>query len=370
MTVTFDDDSAVMRRALALATRGEGFVEQNPMVGAVIVDDEGRLLGEGFHERFGGPHAEINALAQAGPRAKNASLFVTLEPCCHHGKTPPCTRGVIEAGIRRVVVCVPDPSAKVAGRGIAELRAAGLRVDVGLCTEEGARLIAPFTTLNTIGRPFVIAKWAMTLDGKLATQTGDSQWISNPQSREIVHHLRGRVDAIAVGIGTVLGDDPRLTARPPGPRTALRVIVDSRARLPRDSQLARTAKDVPTLLATTTNANPANLEHLRASGVEVAILPAHKEKVDLLALLKELGNRSITNLLVEGGGELLGALFDLRTIDEVHTFIAPKLIGGAKGISPVLGDGRDSMAEAITFDSLETKIIDSDVYTRGRLRWN
>ena len=362
----FDDESAIMRHALTLAARGEGLVEPNPMVGAVIVDEDRRLLGEGFHERFGGPHAEVNALAQAGERARGATLFVTLEPCCHHGKTPPCSRAVIDAGIRRVVVCAIDPSPQVAGGGIAELRDAGIDVEVGLCADEGTKLIAPFTMLNSRGRPFVIAKWAMTLDGKLASRTGDSRWISNPASRDIVHRLRGRVDAIAVGIGTALADDPLLTARPPGLRTPLRIVIDSQARLPLDSQLVRTAQQTPLLLATTDGIPASRLKQLHDAGVETMILSAANERVDLGGFLRELGKRNVTNLLFEGGGALFGVLFDLGVIDEVHAFIAPKLIGGTDAPSPILGEGRAMMSEALKLVEPEIRLLGDNVYMRGR----
>ena len=366
MTLPFDDDIAVMRRALAIAAQGEGRVEPNPMVGAVIVDKKRRLISEGYHERFGGPHAEINALKQAGENAQGATLVVTLEPCNHYGKTPPCSRAVIDAGIKRVVVAVEDPSPQ-AGGGIAELRAAGVSVEVGLCGDEAAQLIAPFTTLTKQCRPFVIAKWAMTLDGKIATRTGDSRWISNSRSRDIVHQLRGRVDAIAIGIGTALADAPLLTARPPGPRMPLRIVIDSQARLPSDSQLVRTARQTPLLVATTDLAPADRLNHLHAAGIETIVTPAMNGHVDLHALLQELGKRRVTNLLVEGGGALLGALFDLGVIDEVHAFIAPKLIGGTNAPTPVLGEGRAMMDKAIGLVDPWVQVLGDDVYMCGRI---
>src|SRR5919197_3355884 len=207
-----------MSRALELAERGRGFVEPNPLVGAVVVRD-GRVVGEGWHRRYGEAHAEVNALAAAGEAARGATLYVTLEPCCHHGKTPPCTDAVLRAGVRRVVAAMADPFPQVAGQGVAQLRAAGVEVEVGVCEREARELNAPYLTLLAEGRPYVHAKWAMSLDGKIATRGGDSRWISGPASREVVHRLRGRVDAILVGAGTVRADDPLLTARPLGPRT-------------------------------------------------------------------------------------------------------------------------------------------------------
>ena len=253
-----------MARALQLAARGEGFVEPNPQVGCVISRGD-QVLGEGWHEKFGGPHAEINALNTAGGAARGATLYVTLEPCAHHGKTPPCTEAIQMAGIARVVVAHPDPNPQVDGQGIDALHAAGITCDVGQGKPDATRLLAPYIKWVTTGRPWVIAKWAMTLDGKLATRAGDSQWISSPQSRQIVHQLRGRVDAIVIGSGTARIDDPLLTARPNDPsdvrRLATRVVVDSKCRLPVGSQLARTTAAVPLLVATSNAAEPARREH-------------------------------------------------------------------------------------------------------------
>src|SRR3954466_722160 len=224
------DEWSWMERALALAERGRGAVEPNPLVGAVVVRD-GTCVGEGWHQRYGGPHAEVHALAAAAEAARGATLYVTLEPCCHFGKTPPCTDAVLAAGVRRVVASMADPFPRVAGGGLDRLRAAGLEVEVGLLEDEARRLNAPYLKRLTTGLPYVTAKWAMTLDGKTAVASGDSRWISGPRSRALVHELRGRMDAILVGIGTALADDPLLTARPPGPRVACRVVLDGAARL-------------------------------------------------------------------------------------------------------------------------------------------
>src|SRR5262245_23696665 len=220
-----------MRHALALAEKGRGFVEPNPMVGAVVLDPAGQLAGEGWHQKFGGPHAEVFALAAAGDRARGGTLVVTLEPCCHWGKTPPCTDAVLKAGVRRVVAAMADPFPKVAGGGLQILCGAGLEVHVGLCAPEAKRLNAAYLKLLRTGRPWVRLKWAMTLDGKIATRAGDSKWISGDESRRKVHELRGLVDAIIVGRGTVTADDPRLTARPPGPRVPARVVVSASGEL-------------------------------------------------------------------------------------------------------------------------------------------
>ncbi len=355
-----------MSRAIELARRGIGFVEPNPAVGAVLVADDGRVLGEGWHERFGGPHAEVMALTAAGSSARDATLYVTLEPCCHFGQTPPCSHAVIAAGIRRVVVATVDPAEHVNGGGIAELRAAGIDVEVGLMAHEARRLISPFAKLMTTGLPWVHAKWAMTLDGKIASKTGSSRWITNDTSRAIVHQLRGRMDAILVGVRTVITDDPLLTARPPGPRTPARIVLDSSARTPLESQLVRTARETPTIVVTTVLADADRCSALRAAGVRVLMIePVSTGHPDLKVLLAELGRKRLTNVLVEGGGQVLGAFFDLNLIDEVHAFIAPKLIGGANAPSPLMGEGCFDMRAVPSLEDSTVEILDGDMYLHG-----
>lgn len=358
-----------MRRAINLAQRGIGFVEPNPAVGAVIVADDGRVVGEGWHELFGGPHAEVMAFAAAQQAARGATLYVTLEPCCHFGKTPPCTRAILAAGIRRVVVGTVDPARHVNGGGIAELRAAGIEVEVGLLADQARSLIAPFAKLMTTGLPWIHAKWAMTLDGKIATRTGSSRWISNTGSREIVHRLRGRMDAILVGVGTVIADDPLLTARPAGPRVASRIVIDSLARTPIDSQLVRTAREFRTIIFTSPNATNSNCDALQSAGVEVVRSDTDSTgRPDLRFVLRELGQRRMTNVLVEGGGRLFGSFFDSASLDEVHVFIAPKLAGGVTAPSPVAGIGVAEMNDALQLRDTQIDVVDGDVYLRGRIR--
>lgn len=356
-----------MQRALELAALGRGYVEPNPMVGCVIVEGA-EIIGEGWHRRYGEAHAEIEALRLAGRRAQGATMYVTLEPCCHHGKTPPCTRAVIQSGVRRVVIAQQDPFPQVRGGGLAELRAAGIEAEVGLLETEAKRLNAPYLKLLETGRPWVIAKWAMTLDGKTASRVGSSRWISNAQSREIVHALRGQVDAIIVGRETARLDDPLLTARPPGPRTALRVVVDTRGTLALDSQLVRTAREVPLMVAVGPEISAADRQAFEAAGCEVLICPADSHQERLQELLRELGRRRMTNVLVEGGGRLTGSLLDLGEIDEAHVFIAPKLIGGAAACTPIAGDGVDDIARALVLDEPEWKQVGGDMYVRGRVR--
>lgn len=358
-----------MARALELASRGEGYVEPNPMVGCVVVRD-GEVVGEGWHRKFGGPHAEVEALRVAGARTRGATMYVTLEPCCHHGKTPPCTQAIIAAAMARVVCAQRDPFEQVAGRGIKTLEAAGITVEVGTSEAEAKRLNAPYLKLVTTGRPWIIAKWAMTLDGKIATRTGDSRWISGEASREIVHQLRGRVDGIMVGRGTVERDDPLLTARPPGPRVATRIVVDSRASLPPESQLVRSVSDAPVLVAVGSEALQENIDRLTATGCEVVVCrpnDAVQKLVSMPALLDELGRRRMTNVLVEGGSRLLGAFFDAGEIHEVHAFIAPKLIGGFQAATAFAGMGLEKIAKALQLDDLEMRQIGDDLYVRGRI---
>jgi diaminohydroxyphosphoribosylaminopyrimidine deaminase/5-amino-6-(5-phosphoribosylamino)uracil reductase len=354
-----------MLRALELAERGRGHVEPNPLVGAVLLRD-GKMVGEGWHQQFGQAHAEVNALAHAASAARGSTLYVTLEPCCHHGKTPPCTDSIIAAGITRVVAATLDPFVQVAGQGVAALRGAGIAVEVGLCETEARIQNAPYLKLLTTGRPYVHAKWAMTLDGKIATGTGDSRWISNDASRKRVHELRGRVDGIIVGIGTVLADDPLLTARPPGPRTANRVILDTRGRLPLSSQLVRTARSIPTLVVIAPVCE--NDERLRSAGCEVLQLSSKTARPDIVDLLCELGRRRWTNVLVEGGSTVLGSFFDARAMDEVHVFIAPRLAGGHAAPSPIGGDGFRKIADADWLDDLWVEMLDGDLYVHGRVR--
>jgi diaminohydroxyphosphoribosylaminopyrimidine deaminase/5-amino-6-(5-phosphoribosylamino)uracil reductase len=359
------DDASWMARALELAARGRGAVEPNPMVGAAVVR-EGRLVGEGWHERYGGPHAEVLALAAAGQDARGATLYVTLEPCCHHGKTPPCTDAVLAAGVSRVVAAMADPFPQVAGMGAERLRQAGVTVEVGVGEAEARRLNAPYLKLVEKRRPWVIAKWAMTLDGRIATRTGDSKWISGEASRRVAHEIRGRVDAVVVGIGTALADDPLLTARPPGPRTATRVVLDSQARLPLESRLVRTARQVPTLVATTALAPAEQRETLLGQGCEVLTLPDAQGRVSLPALLDELGRRRFTNVVVEGGGEVLGGFLDAGEIDEVHVFVASALMGGASARSPLLGRGAGRVADMPRLREPRVEVIEGDVYIHGR----
>lgn len=352
-----------MRHALALAARGRGAVEPNPLVGAVVLDAAGQPAGEGWHQRFGEAHAEVNAFARAGGRARGGTLVVTLEPCCHWGKTPPCTEAVLRSGVRRVVVAMADPFPKVAGGGVKVLRDAGIEVEVGLCGAEARRLNAPYLKLLRTGRPWVHVKWAMTLDGKIATRTGDSRWISGEESRRAVHELRGRVDAVVVGRGTVVADDPLLTARPPGPRVAARVVLSASGELPDRGQLRVTAGDGPVIVFTAAG-NEAKLAGWAADGCEVIPLPVSDTGLSPDAVLAELGRRRMTNVLVEGGAGVLGAVLDANAADEFHVYVAPKLVGGAAP-SPVGGLGVARIADALALAELTATPSGEDVYLHG-----
>jgi diaminohydroxyphosphoribosylaminopyrimidine deaminase/5-amino-6-(5-phosphoribosylamino)uracil reductase len=362
-----DESVAPMRRALELAAMGRGWVEPNPMVGAVVVAG-GQIVGEGFHRRFGGPHAEVHALDCAGDRAQNGTLYVTLEPCCHHGKTPPCTDRILASKVRRVVVAMGDPFGEVSGRGIAQLRQAGVEVDVGCLETQARALNSAYLKLITRGRPHVHAKWAMTIDGKIATVAGESKWITGDVAREHALAFRGLVDAVIVGIGTVLADNPQLTARPPGPRVPVRVVLDSRGRLPQDSTLARTAKTTPTLLATTSAADPHAVARLRQLGIDCVALPDRSGRVDVGALLDEFGRRNWTNVLIEGGAGVLGAFLEAGEIDAVRVYVSGRIAGGRQALGPVGGAGIGRLAETLRLERIEVTDLDGDLFLSARVR--
>jgi diaminohydroxyphosphoribosylaminopyrimidine deaminase/5-amino-6-(5-phosphoribosylamino)uracil reductase len=356
-----------MSRALELAERGRGYVEPNPLVGAVIVRD-GQPVGEGWHERYGEAHAEVRALNAAGEAARGATLYVTLEPCCHHGKTPPCTDAVIRSGIRRVVASMPDPFPQVSGEGAARLRAAGLTVEFGLGEAEARRQNAPYLKLLATGRPYVHAKWAMSLDGKITTFTGHSKWISGEASRRRVHELRGRMDAILIGSGTARADDPLLTVRPPGPRTPARIVLSRSGSLSPECRLVKTVAEAPVWIVASISSDSPPARHLRALGCEVLCIPQDDPPSFLLALLDELGRRRMTNILVEGGSALLGSFRDAGALDEVHVFLAPRLMGGAGALSPIGGRGVEKVTDALPLDEWQIEQLGSDVLLQGRVR--
>jgi diaminohydroxyphosphoribosylaminopyrimidine deaminase/5-amino-6-(5-phosphoribosylamino)uracil reductase len=356
-----------MMRAIALAHRGEGWVEPNPMVGCVIVR-EGVCVGEGYHRRFGGAHAEVDAINSLVDRdqAIGATAYVTLEPCCHTGKTPPCTDAIIAAGLKRVVVAMRDPFSLVDGDGIQRLQDAGIRVDIGAGSDAAEDLNAPYLKRLRQERPWVIGKWAMSLDGRIATTTGDSQWISGPLSRGEVHRLRGRVDAIIVGGGTAVSDNPTLTARPTGQRTACRIVFAG-DRLPaRDSNLIRTIQEAPVMIVSGPRRNATELNHLEKLGVRLFGCQSSDRLEMIHELLAELGRRKMTNVLVEGGSVLLSSFAAIDELDEIHAYVAPKLIGGTTAPGPVGGNGFAKLVDSPRYRLVESTRFDDDVRFRAR----
>lgn len=341
-----------MARALELADLARGRTSPNPAVGAVIVRD-GEVVGEGHTQPPGGPHAEIVALRRAGERARDATLYSTLEPCCHQGRTPPCTDAIAAAGIAKVHLAILDPNPRVQGGGCQALEAAGIRVVVGERADEARELIEDFTTHVLTGQPLVVAKWAMSLDGKIATTTGDSRWISGPRARAVVHDLRDVCSAVLVGVGTVLADDPQLTVRIPraeARRAARpqpwRVVVDSRGRTPLSARLLSPDLANRTIVATT-NASPETWRRaVEAAGATVLLLADRAGRVDLRALLAALGQMEITSVLAEGGSAVLGSLFAADLVDKVYAFVAPLVVGGQAAPSPVGGAGAQRLVEA------------------------
>ena len=362
------EDQRFMQLAIEEACKGQGRVEPNPMVGCIVVADD-EIIGRGHHESFGGPHAEVNAIASVAKknihRIDGGTAYVTLEPCSHTGKTGPCTTALIRAGLLRVVVAHQDPNPLVAGQGIQQLRNAGIEVTTDVLTELAQETLAPYLKWTQKQKPWIIAKWAMTLDGKIATSTGDSQWISNPSSRELVHQIRGRVDGVMVGIGTAIADDPMLNARPPGCRDAARIVIDSKARLSSESKLALSAQSHKTIIAVGPEADSQNCERLKTLGCDIfySNLKLADERLnDVLTYLAQLG---MTNILVEGGGKLLGSLHAMREIDEVHVFIGPKIVGGSEALSPVEGAGIVDMSGATNLSNLNVAQLNNDIYISG-----
>ncbi len=361
------DDAAYMREALRLAMNGRGRTSPNPLVGAVLVQD-GRIVGVGWHRKAGTEHAEVHALRMAGDLARGATLYVTLEPCSHTGRTGPCARAVIEAGVRRVVAAMEDPNPLVRGKGFKMLREGGVEVSCGLLEKEARRMNEAFVTWMTEGRPFVTLKMAMTLDGKTATVGGESQWITGEAARLRGHFLRDENDAVLVGIGTVLADHPSLTARLPDGtgKNPLRVVLDSRARTPADEPMLRDGA-APVLIVTTESAPEEKLKRLRGAGAEI-LIAGPGPSVDLPALLRNLGERKVCSLLVEGGSTVHFSFLSAGLADKVCAFIAPMLVGG-KGATPAVGgEGFSRLADAARLEDIETEMIGSDFCVSGYIK--
>ena len=358
-------DTEYMRRALELAGRGVGWTSPNPMVGAVIVKD-GRVIGEGFHERCGEAHAERNALAHCTESPAGATMYVTLEPCCHQGRQPPCTDAILEAGIARVVVGSDDPNPLVAGKGIDILRRAGVEVETGVLKAECDALNYVFFHYITTGLPYVVMKYAMTLDGKIATCSGKSKWITGEAAREQVHRDRSRYRAIMAGVGTVLADDPMLNCRIEGGRDPVRVICDSHLRTPLTSRIVATAREIPTILATV-SADKEAIAPYEAAGCRVWTLPERGGRPDLTELMRRLGAEGIDSVLLEGGGTLNWTALESGIVNRVQAYIAPKLYGGAGAKSPVGGRGVEDPAGAVRLRDISIRRLGGDILLEGEV---
>ncbi|MDF2537195.1 MAG: riboflavin biosynthesis protein RibD [Herbinix sp.] len=358
-----------MKRAMELAEKGIGFTNPNPLVGAVIVKDN-IIIGEGYHELYGGPHAEINAFNNATADVAGATMYVTLEPCSHFGKTPPCAKAIIEKGIYEVVIAMEDPNPFVSGKGIKMLKDNGVKVTVGVLQEEGKRLNEIFLKYITTGLPFCLLKTAMTLDGKIATHTGDSKWITNEESRAYVHKLRHRFSSVMVGIGTVLQDNPFLNTRLPDQKCSdpIRIIVDTQAKIPLNANVLRIDSAARAILITTELAPKDKLHQLADQGVEIITAPLWKEQVDLIFLMKALAERNVDSVLLEGGSELNASALQTGIIDKVSFFIAPKIAGGSLAKTPVGGPGIKLMKDAYQLDGIKIQRFGDDIMIEANVR--
>ncbi|MBX4263936.1 bifunctional diaminohydroxyphosphoribosylaminopyrimidine deaminase/5-amino-6-(5-phosphoribosylamino)uracil reductase RibD [Clostridium estertheticum] len=355
-------DSYYMSRALELSKKALGFVNPNPLVGAVIVKDN-RIIGEGYHEHFGGPHAEVNAFANAKEDVEGATMYVTLEPCAHYGKTPPCAEAIVRKKISKVVIGMIDPNPLVAGKGVEILRKAGIEVTTGLMENEIRKTNEIFIKYITTKKPFCIMKTAMTIDGKIATTTGDSKWISNEKSRASVHELRNRVSGIMVGIGTVLSDNPELTTRREGKISInpVRIIIDSTAKVPLDSKVLKCDKKTRTIIVTTKFASDTKICAIKQKGAEVIITPGESKWVNLNYLMKVLGDMGIDSILLEGGSTLNYSALDEGIVDKVITFISPKIFGGTSGKTTVGGKGINLVKDSILLRDIQVSRFDEDI---------
>lgn len=362
-------DSAYMAMALKLARRGAGYTSPNPMVGAVVVKN-GRVVGKGYHRAVGTAHAEVNAIENAGAEARGATLYVTLEPCNHTGRTPPCTEKILEAGIRRVVVAMPDPNPNVTGGGNAYLSSRGIDITCGVLEEKALRLNECFVKHVRTGLPFVLLKCAATMDGRLATRTGDSKWITGPKARRFVHRIRHEVDAIMVGAGTALADDPSLTARLENKKTRnpRRVILDTGLTLPETAKVLRPATDSDTILVAGPGAPDEKKARLAGLGATILEMPLVGGRIDLADLMKRLGKMGITSLLVEGGGSVLASALRDGIADKVLFFYAPKILGGDDGVPICRGPGAALISDAVALEHIRVRRFDDDVMIEGYIK--
>jgi len=366
--ITSDADEKYMALALELAEKGRGNVEPNPMVGAVLVKDGG-IVGRGYHQVFGGAHAEINAIKEGGTNCRGAALYISMEPCAHYGKTAPCVDAIIKAGIKKVVTAVFDPNPITSGKGIQKLKGAGIEVVMGVMETQARRLNAPFFKLMQQGLPYITVKWAMSVDGKIATRTGESKWITSEESRKYVHKIRGQMDGILVGINTVVRDNPLLTCRIEGGQNPKRIVVDSNAVLPINSRLLSTINEGEIIVAVSKNAQRNRIEKLEQMGCKIVQTEDINDRVDLHELFRRLGEMELTNILVEGGSRVITSVIEDRLADRV-VFVAPIIIGGAGAKSPVLGTGINKISEAAEIDEIEIKRFSNDIVIEGTLKYS
>ena len=361
-------DEKYMALALELAEKGRGKVEPNPMVGAVLVKN-GEIVGSGYHQAFGGAHAEIYAIHEGGTNCRGATLYISMEPCAHYGKTAPCVDAIIKAGIKKVVMAVIDPNPITSGKGIQKLKGAGIEVMVGVMETQAKRLNAPFFKLMQKGLPYVTVKWAMSDDGKIATRTGESKWITSEESRKYVHKIRGQMDGILVGINTVVRDDPLLTCRIEGGQNPKRIVVDSNAVLPINSRLLSTINEGEIIVAVCKNAQRNRIEKLEQLGCKIVQTEDINGRVYLHELFQRLGEMKLTNILVEGGSRVITSVVEGHLADRVMVFIAPFIIGGEGAKSPVLGMGINKMSDAAEIDEVEIKRFSNDIVIEGTLKY-
>lgn len=354
--------SSYMAESLRLAKLAAGRTSPNPLVGAVIVKD-GEIVGRGYHRKAGTPHAEVHALAEAGELARGSTVYVTLEPCSHYGRTPPCALALINAGVSKVVIAMIDPNPVVAGKGVAMLQDAGVEVEVGDMGDEARRLNEVFIKHITCGIPFVVFKTAMSLDGKISTASGDSRWITGPETREWVHGLRNQYDAIMVGINTILADDPALNCRIQGGRDPARLVVDSKLRLPLSARVISSSRSSPLIVGTTAQASLSKIRALESLGVQVLVYD--QQQVPLIGFLTDLGKQGISGILLEGGSILGWSMLEAGLVDKVHFCIAPMLIGGTAAPGPLGGSGVATLAESIKLKDVQAEKIGSDFVFTG-----
>ena len=362
-------DIKYMKRALELAREGAGYTNPNPLVGAVIVKNN-RIIGEGYHKVYGSNHAEVNAFLNACEDVKGATMYLNLEPCSHYGKTPPCAEAIVEKGIKKVIIGLKDPNPIVSGRGVKILEGAGIEVITGVLEEEAKKLNEIFIKYITTKFPFVIMKTAMTLDGKIATRTNESKWITGELSRKYVHNLRHRVAGIMVGIGTIISDNPSLTTRFEEERGSdpIRIIVDSSARIPLESKVLNLNSTAKTIIAVTEKAHKNKLDMLKEKGAEIILIPSKNGRVDLKLLMKELGERKIDSILLEGGSELNYTALDEGIVDKIYSFVAPKIIGGRSAKTPVGGHGKASMGDSINLEHMNIQYFGEDIMIEAYIK--